>query len=317
MKYKEESLDSEAITENVIRFYKTELNNYKEKVSSGMSKLLDEERTPYLKQLNALYDLYMFQNYLLDSHSSYFNKDGSQTLSLFFTKVAGDIFALRQCLMVGQLLSASTIERNIFETYVNTKLVLEKDTDFRSNLFEEYIHILLWERVKTYKKYLLELDNDRKTTEEKRNSEKEDFESLYKNVDLETIEKTYQKVKGNYHPKYPHHWAWVIFKDEIKGQNNPTLSFISKKLGVYNDYLQVYSTTSLAVHNQPLMANMMTRKGGITSVPIFSETTMSIAGISASLVIEIIIMILEYAISNKYEEIKLFLNHFYKKNFID
>jgi hypothetical protein len=55
----------------------------------------------------------------------------------------------------------------------------------------------------------------------------------------------------------------------------------------------------------------------LTSAPIFSDTTGSIAGISASLVIEIIMMILEYSQSNKYDEIGLFLNHLFKKSFID
>jgi len=67
------------------------------------------------------------------------------------------------------------------------------------------------------------------------------------------------------------------------------------------------------------MANFMTRQGrkGITSAPVFSETTNSIAGISTSLVIEIITMILEYFDSNKVDEIRLFLNHLYQESFIN
>jgi len=309
-------LESEELKNQVIDHYKNELNKYKELVGPSLKRLLDEERSPYLKSLNALYDIYMFQNYLLDYQSEYFNELGNQTLSLFFSKVSGDIFSLRQCLMIGQLVSASSIERNIFETYVNTKLVLEKDTELRSQLFEEYQHALLWERVKSYKKYLLELENDDLMNNDKMNSEKEYFENLYKDVDIEIIETNYQKVKQNYHPKYPHNWAWRLFKDELKG-NNPTLSFICKKMGVYSDYLHVYATASLAVHNQPLLANIMTRKGGVTSVPIFSETTNSIAGISASLATEVIMMILEYAGSNKLEEIGLFLKNMFKESFFD
>jgi len=33
---------------------------------------------------------------------------------------------------------------------------------------------------------------------------------------MEVIESNYQKVKVNYHPKYPYHWAWKIYKDKIK-----------------------------------------------------------------------------------------------------
>lgn len=309
-------MESEELKNRVIDHYQNELNKYKDQVGPGLKRLLDEERTPYLKSLNALYDVYMFQNYLLDNQAEYFNKPGNQTLSLFFTKAAGDIFALRQCLMVGQLVSASSIERNIFETYVNTRLVLEKDSEARFQLYEEYQHALLWERVRAFKNYLQELESDETIPSEKLNSEKEYFQNLYKDIDMEVIETNYQKVKENYHPKKPHHWAWKVYKDVNKG-NNPTLGFICKKLGIYNDYLHVYSTSSLAVHNQPLLANMMTRKGGITSVPIFTETTNSIAGISTSLVTEIIMMILEYAGSNKLDEMGLFLNNLFKESFID
>jgi len=163
---------SEELKNKVIDFYRNELNKYKELVGPGLKRLLDEERAPYLKSLNVLYDIYMYQNYLLDNQAEYFNKPDNQTLSLFFIKAAGDIFALRQCLMVGQLVSASSIERNIVETYVNTRLVLEKDSEARFQLYEEYQHALLWYRVKTYKNYLQDLESDKTIPNEKINSEK-------------------------------------------------------------------------------------------------------------------------------------------------
>lgn len=306
---------SDKLADKIIQSYNDELNKYKELVGPGLKKLLDEERTLYLKQLNALYDIHMFQNYLIDYQSACFSKN--RTLSLFFSKVAGNIFSLRQCLMVGQLVSASSIERNIFETYVDTRLILEKDTEERCLLYENFQHVLLGERVKTYKKYLKGLDNDETVDDKKRKEEKEYFENLYKDIDIDTIESNYQNVKEDYHPKYPHHWAWKIFKDEIKGQGNPNLKFLCKKLGIYNDYLHVYATSSLEVHNHPLLANMMIRNGNLTSAPVFSDATGSIAGISASLVIEIILDILEYSKSKKYDEIGLFLSHLFKKSFID
>ena len=281
----------------ILKFYREELERYKSIATPGLQKLMDEERAPYRKKLDALYDIYMFQNYLIDNFQEFFNNPANKTLSLFFIKASGDLFAIRQCLMVGQLISASSIERNIFETYIDTRLIIEKDTEERSNLYENYQHVLLWDRIKTYKKYLEELDFDTDIPEEVKKSEKIYYENLYKDINEDAAMKNYEDVKNNYHPKYPYHWAWKIFKDEIKDQRNPNREFLCKKLGIYNDYLHVYSTNSLAVHNQPFMANFMTRKGreGITSVPVFSETTASIAGISASLVIEIIMMILEYS----------------------
>ncbi len=301
----------------LIQFYNDELNIYKSIAIPGIQKLLEKERTPYLKQLNALNDIYIFQNYLLDSQQSVFTKPSNHTISLYFSKVAGNLFSILQCLYFGQLISASSIERDIFETYVDTKLMLQKDTEERSMLYEEYQHAALWNRMNAYKKYIkaLEISND--LSEDKKKSAIEYYEKLYKEINEKEICNNYERIKQNYHPRYPYHWAWKIFKNETKNHNNPTLDFICKKLGLYEDYLQVYSTASLAVHNQPLMANFMTREGAVTSVPIFSEIINSIASISASFVIEIILMALENGESDKVEEIKLFLNYIFKSAFID
>lgn len=309
--------NDEELKNKVIQYWDTELNKYKEIVAPGMMQLIEEERAPYKKQLDFLYDAYMFQNYLLDHQDELLGKNVNKTISLFFIRAASDLFALRQCLMVGQLVTAATIERNIFQTYVDNKLVLADDTEERCKLYEEYQHVLLWNRINTHKKYLAELELDPNVLAEKRNSEKEYFNNLYKNFEIKQIEENYEKVKGNYHPRYPYNWAWKIFKGELKDKKKLTLEFICRKLGIYDDYLHVYATSSLAVHNQPFVANFMTRKDGITSVPIFNDTINSIAGISASFVIEIFILLLKYSNSEKFEEIEFYLNHIYKKTYID
>jgi hypothetical protein len=195
--------------------------------------------------------------------------------------------------------------------------VLENDTEARSILYENYQYIQLWLRIVAYKKYLHELESDTNISEEKKKNEIDYYKSLYKDVGEEEIKNNFEKVMKDYHPKYPFHWAWKIYKEETKDKQNPKLDFICQKLGIYNDYLHVYSTNSLAVHNQPFMASFMTREGSITSIPIFSEITNSIAGISASLVIEIIMLVLEYTKSVKAEEVRLFLNNLFKQSFID
>ncbi|MGD1007879.1 MAG: DUF5677 domain-containing protein [Ignavibacteriaceae bacterium] len=300
-----------------LQYYNEELNKYKSIALPGIQKLIEVERAPYLKQLNALNDIYIFQNYLLDYQQIFFNKPINKTITLFFAKVASDLFSIRQCLMVGQLISASSIGRNVFETYVDTRVVLENDTEERSKLYENYQYIQLWLRIVAYKKYLHELEIDTNISEEKKIDEINYYKSLYKDVGEEEIKNNFEKVKKDYHPKYPFHWAWKIYREETKDKQNPKLDFICKRLGIYNDYLHVYSTNSLAVHNQPFMANFMTREGSITSVPIFSEITNSIAGISASLVIKIIMLVLEYTKSVKAEDVRLFLNNLFKQSFID
>ncbi len=313
MKDKEGCLENdEKYIDDILKLYNDELNKYKAIVNPGIKRLIEEERVPYLNQLNALYDIYVFQNYLLDNQQKFFNKPGNQTVSLFFSKVAGNLFSIRQCLNVGQLISASSIERDIFETYIDAKLILEKDTEERIKLYEEYQHVQLWLRLIEYMKYLKELEKDDSMSNEKKASEKEYYEKLILNQNENIISENYEKFKVNYHPKFPYSWAWKLFRNEIKDQRNPSREYICKKLGIFNDYLHVYSTSSLIVHNQALMANFMTRENHITSVPIFSQLTSSIAGISASLVLEIILLILKYSESDKYYEIKLYLNYLYK-----
>ena len=309
--------NDEELKNKVIQYWGNELEKYKLLVAPGMRQLIDEERAPYKKQLDFLYEAYMFQNYLLDHQDDLLGKSVNKTVSLFFIRAASDLFALRQCLMVGQLVTAATIERNIFQTYVDMRLVLNDEIEERSKLYEEYQYVLLWNRIKTHKKYLAELESDPNVSDEKRNSEKEYFDNLYKDFGIKQIEENYEKVKVNYHPKYPYNWAWKIFKDELKDKKKLTLEFICRKLGIYDDYLHVYATSSLAVHNQPFVANFMTRKDGITSVPIFNDTINSIAGISASFVIDIFILLLKYSNSEKFEEIEFYLNHIYKKTYID
>ncbi len=309
--------NDEEIKNNVIQYWDSEIERYKLLVGPGIRQLIDEEREPYKKQLDFLYDAYMFQNYLLDHQDDLLRKYVNNTIMLFFIRAASDLFALRQCLMVGQLVAAATIERNIFQTYVDMRLVLDNDTEERSKLYEEYQYVLLWNRIKTHEKYLAELESDLKVPAEKRNSEKEYFNHFYKDFDINNIEETYEKVKHNYHPKYPYRWARKIFKNELRDKKKLTLELICRKLGIYDDYIHVYATSSLAVHNQPFVANFMIRKNGITSAPVFNDLLNTIAGVSASFVIEIFIMVLKYSNSEKLEEIEFYLNHIFKQAFIN
>ena len=65
-------------------------------------------------------------------------------------------------------------------------------------------------------------------------------------------------------------------------------------------YYQTYGLNSIVVHSQPPMSNMLIQKGGITPSPNFNETIKNIAASSSSLVIDIILLVLEFAKSPKY-----------------
>ena len=73
-------------------------------------------------------------------------------------------------------------------------------------------------------------------------------------------------------------------------------------------YLQFYSLNSIVVHSDPLMTTMLTQQGGITPAPNFSNPITNIAATSSMLVMDIILLVLSYAKSPKFNEIKDYLN---------
>lgn len=303
----------------VIDRIEKELDEYFKAIYPGYSKLISSERDPYLKHIDSLSHFYFYLNYLLDKYKDFFNAKPADAFILFYSKIASDAISIRQCLLLGQLISAISIERNIFETYVDTRLIIEKDTKERLVLYSDYEFIQIWLKQLEYQNYIDELEKKVDIDEE----EKETLESLKRHLDglisneeMPRILENYNRVKDNYHPKYPFHWAWKIFKDDRNGRN-PSISSICKSLGIYNDYLQVYVTNSFAVHNSPLMKNFLDRGKGISSIPNFSQSIIPITAISMNFAIETIKLILSCIKFPDLIEIEFYLNYLYKKTFID
>ena len=144
-------------------------------------------------------------------------------------------------------------------------------------------------------------------SENEKKDEEEEFNRLFNEETIKISQENYEKVKDNYMGSNPFHWAWKIFKNELNKGKNPTLSFICKKLGLEKMYYQTYGLNSIVVHSQPPMSNMLIQKGGITPSPNFNETIKNIAASSSSLVIDIILLVLEFAKSPKYQEINDYL----------
>jgi hypothetical protein len=302
--------------ENIFNKYDNQLYQYIKIAYPGFTRLLSEERGPYLEKIDALSDLYWFYNYLLDYNPNLFENVNYKPLALFYTKAASDILSIRQCLFLGQQLSASAIERNIFETFVDLRLILKENTDERLKLYEDYQKVLIWLRLKEYEEYITELEGNKQIKRDIVEKEKARFAEYYDTGVTQDIIDNYNSVKVNYHPQYPYHWAWKIFKDQRKDRN-PSIAFICKAIDIYDDYLHLYSINSIAIHNQPLMINLLRRGEGITSIPSFNKNTNSIAGLTMSFGIEIITRILEYIRYNKFDEVTTYLNACYKKCFFN
>jgi hypothetical protein len=306
----------EIIISEVVKEIDAEMDSYIAHIYEPYKKVLNSKRAPYQKQLDFLSNFYVLLHFISDKYRNFFNTLPVNALGLFYSKIGSDIISIRQCLFMGQLLSASSIERNIFETYVDTLLILENDTEERIRLYMDYEHVELWLKYEEYKRDLTDLESNPDIAGDQIESARYHFNQLFKKEEIPLLVEAYEKIKDNYHPKTPYHWAWKIFKDKIKGQN-PKLNFICKYLGIYDDYQQVYSTASLAVHNSPLMRNFLSDGEGMSSIPIFNETLKSIAGISLNLSIEIINKIFRYINFPDVDRIEFYLNHTYKKVFID
>lgn len=289
--------------------YDEKLDEYLTLIYPKYKKMLDETRAPYIKEIDALGELHLFQNYLLDFEKPSLVKSNGTPFALFYTKIASDVICVKQCLMLGQLLPAISIERNIFETFIDTKIITERDTSERMKLYEEFGNITIWQNYEIGKKYLKLLKEGKDYDAEAIKIEEKNFETLFNENEL--LE-NYNKIKENYNPKKPFHWAWKIYRDELKDRN-PSIEFLCKKLNLYEDYFRVYKTNSLAVHNSPLMANIITKNGGLTSTPIFSDKIRSIAGLSFNYAIEVIMMILEFSNAPNKKEIESYLHSKFEK----
>ena len=135
-----------------------DIDNYIKLIFPGYKDYLEKERAPYIKYLDSLSDFHLFLNYLLDKYNKFFNSVPANAFSLFYAKIGSDVLSVKQCLYFGQLISAVSIERNIFETYVDTMLIIEKDTEKRLVLYSDYEFVQIWLALSEYQNYISELD---------------------------------------------------------------------------------------------------------------------------------------------------------------
>lgn len=293
--------------QTIIEKYDAECQLYFNRIVPGITRILSEGKATYSRYIDYLYHLHLFQNYLLEDEKKYFKKEPVTCFSTFYAKAASDAICLYVCLNQGQIISSMAIERNIFESMVNLKLILEKDTSDRIKLYEEYGYVLLWNRIDEYRKYLNSLDANPDITDDFKSGEKESFNSLFNEELVNITIENFDKVKDNYLKGRPFHWAWKIFKDELQKGKNPSVYFICKKLGIEKMYRDFYSLNSVVVHSEPLMSEVLIQHGGISSAPNFSDPIKNIAASSSTFISDIILMILKYAESSKYDEVHSYL----------
>lgn len=275
------------------------INQYIDKFSKPLKVKLDKERGKYNYALELLYKFYLINNYLFDNIFEPIEGDNDLLLSLC-SKSSLNIFGIYNCLNNGLFIESTILIRSLFETYVNVELISREDSYNRLKLFSNFHYIEVYNHLKENERLL----------------EKGIINKLPVNKDFrkKIIEK-FNQVKNDYNPSRPYHWAWKIFKDDLKNNQNPSLKFICSKLGsdFEFDYLKLYSTFSKPVHSSPTIQNVIKKGDVISNAPQFNDLLFGDVYITIDYNIKIIKRTLEYYKPKDYNDFIIYLENYDSK----
>ncbi len=238
---------------DIVRKFNSEFQRYVKIVEPGLEKLLSDKAAPYQSMLRYLKDFYFYMCYLVD-HGLIPNDSKHVAFRTLTAKASMSVFGMYNLLMNGVVTEAVISLRSLFEVYVNLKLIVEKDTESRSRLYENFEFV---ERRNNLEANLTLLTNGNLTLAQ--------FERSIGPSTVDKIKSEFNSVKNDYHPKQPFHWAWKIYG----GPKNPSLRFISDSLGLSFDYVKVYGSTSISTHASASLVNIVSDGNAITLAPQF------------------------------------------------
>ncbi len=274
-----------------------QFNAYLAHVGSGIQDYLVQGARPYQDFLNDILRFYIFMSFLVDSGKLPPGKEIAPLMSLY-SKAGLSLFGVIICLQNGLVSEASILLRPIFENLVTVETIVQNTAYQSMGLYCGYEDVLKWMNLEENKKLV---------TEGK--AEAEQFKLFFTPERQKEVQARYEAIKHNYHPKKPHHWAWRIFKNELKG-GNPSIRFLARKLSLDEEYLRVYSSSSLMVHCAPQIKNIMIYNDSISLAPDFSDLiyTMGIKGLQYSCsIVKAIILFIEPQGATEMTE---FVDHF-------
>jgi hypothetical protein len=270
--------------QSILHKYDSAMQEYCSKIFPSFWKYIISNRRQYDDFLKRLFDFYLFSLYLVDAGLFKDKSANEYPLKILYTKGVISYYAIYNCLRSGCVSEASVLARSLFEAMVNLKLILQTNIAERLKLYSNYRFASKWLHSKTNP------DN-------------------YSDTERKIIEDKYNKIKGDYHPKYPYHWAWKIYCKK-RSNKNPNLKFICGKLGLTKEYNTIYSTLSIAVHTDPHIDNLCTLDGKITISPYYSNMIYHVGFLSLFYFKEIIDSIVQYYKFDGYEDIQVYINYF-------
>lgn len=280
----------------IIEKYNKELSLYSNEILPYFNKYVSKNQKHYKKIIDALFNFYMLNAYLLDK-GILIPTPLNDPIMFIFAKSSLTLLGMHSCLKNGLIIDGATLLRSLFEPYIDLKLILEADTEDRLILYSNYRHISNW----------LTLDNQRNHLREGKMTQ-ENFNKVFSAERIKKFEDEYDKVKDNYHPKHPYSWAWKIFKKKDNSRN-PSFKTICKKLGKEKEYEDLYATMSIVAHSSPVTDNFMKINNKKTLLPIYSESLLSIGCYGLHIVQRITSNVLDFMEPDNANDVKIFSLH--------
>jgi hypothetical protein len=258
-------------------------NDYTKKVTSEFESSLHEGQKPFQDLLDYLRRYHFFFSFLMDEK---FPKQVKviEPLMVIYSKVAQSLFGVCVCLQNGLSSDALVIVRTIFESLLTVEIISQENPYERLKLYGEFKYVSEWKELQACLKLV-----------EKGEMELAELESYYRPDEITSIEDAYEKVKDNYHPQNPFHWAWKLFKDDPElNRRNPTVKYLCSKLSREYYYVQLYASASKLVHNDPDIEQYVKIDCFITPTLNFSPTILVIGELALQFCGELINHVVDF-----------------------
>lgn len=244
-------------TDPILEKYDKLLEQYNNLFMPMYLGMMNSESKPFKKLYKGLFDFYKFTNYLLDNN--FIPRDEqNETIRLLYASASKSFFGIIVLLEHGVPLNAVVNTRQLLETMLYIKYILNDDTEKRINVFNNFIFRSRWLAIERDKKML----KDSIIT-------KEEFEDKYSDELIKQSKKDYDDVKEDY---AGNSWFKKLLKQD--GYGNGSIEDLADHLGYKLDYDRIYRLFSNMVHGNTIALSMVDK----TSAPTFKKE--NIEGVS-------------------------------------
>ncbi|MGD0855349.1 MAG: DUF5677 domain-containing protein [Dehalococcoidia bacterium] len=162
---------------------------YLKLVLPEVDKSLKQQQEQFKPVLEPLYKVALYQSYLFDSW------EGPQPTEPRALLIIGSLasqlaMGIHEALSTGAGYAAGVQYRTVFELFLSAKLICEKDTQERSDLYIDFGKVLQWDHLKRT------MDAGLPVTAP---------------MDLEKVKQEYETLKNNYESRLTHWWSSVLW----------------------------------------------------------------------------------------------------------